>query len=189
MITLTEFNAATPGEAAAILRPCLDVARWVDAVSAARPYADLGALGETASRTAEPFTSSEVEHALSHHPRIGQRATGNNREADLSRGEQAGLEADADVQQRLAAGNKAYEQRFDHVFLIRAAGRSSAEILIELERRMGNADRDEAAETADQLRQIAVLRLQAAVSSDDVAPDGVSPVNAAPVNAAPVNET
>lgn len=179
MITLAEFNAATPREAEAILRPCLAVARWVDGILAARPYADLDALGETASRTAEPFTSSEVEQALSHHPRIGERAAGGNREDDLSRREQAGLDTGADVQQRLATANVAYEQRFDHVFLIRAAGRTSAEILTELERRIGNDDRAEAAETADQLRQIAVLRLQGAV-----APDGDTPVNAATVNEA-----
>lgn len=192
MITLAEFNAATPDEADAIIRPCLDVARWVDGVLAARPYRDLDALGEVASQTADPFTSSEVEQALSHHPRIGERAAGSNREDDLSRGEQAGLDTDADVRQRLALGNVAYEQRFDHVFLIRAAGRTSAEILTELERRMGHDDRAEATETADQLRQIAVLRLRGAVAPDDVSSDDAhpvtAPVTAAPVTAAPVKE-
>ena len=43
----------------------------------------------------------------------------------------------------LAEGNREYEKRFDRVFLIRAAGRSSAEILAELHRRLGNDDETE----------------------------------------------
>ena len=61
--------------------------------------------------------------------------------------------------QKLVAGNQAYEERFGHVFLIRAAGRSGDEILAELERRLGNPPEAERAETADNLRQIALLRL------------------------------
>ena len=63
----------------------------------------------------------------------------------------------------LAAGNVAYEQRFDRVFLIRAAGRSADEILAELERRLENDDAAERDETVRQLREIAVLRLESEV--------------------------
>ncbi len=54
-----------------------------------------------------------------------------------------------DVAARLAAGNRAYEERFDRVFLIRAAGRSGPEILAELDRRLGNDAATERAETVD----------------------------------------
>ena len=57
--------------------------------------------------------------------------------------------SDPDVARRLAEGNRAYEERFDRVFLIRAAGRSAPEILEELERRLGNDDAAERAETVD----------------------------------------
>jgi 2-oxo-4-hydroxy-4-carboxy-5-ureidoimidazoline decarboxylase len=57
-------------------------------------------------------------------------------------------------------GNRAYEGRFGHVFLIRAAGRSGAEILTELERRLGNPPEVEHEEMLDNLRQIALLRLE-----------------------------
>ena len=46
------------------------------------------------------------------------------------------------------------------MFLIRAAGRGSAEILAELERRLGNDDETERAETVTALRDIALLRLE-----------------------------
>ena len=61
-------------------------------------------------------------------------------------------------------GNRAYEERFDRVFLIRAAGRDGDEILAELERRLGNDDATERAETVDQLLQIALLRLEQVLS-------------------------
>ena len=61
---------------------------------------------------------------------------------------------------RLAEGNRAYEERFDRVFLIRAAGRSGPEMLAELERRLGNDDATERTETVTQLREIALLRLE-----------------------------
>ncbi len=67
---------------------------------------------------------------------------------------------DAAVTAALAEGNREYEQRFDRVFLIRAAGRGSAEILAELRRRLGNDDETERAETVAQLREIALLRLK-----------------------------
>ena len=46
------------------------------------------------------------------------------------------------------------------MFLIRAAGRSGDEILAELERRLGNTPEAERDETVDNLRQIALLRLE-----------------------------
>ncbi len=164
MPTLAEFNAAPAAEAAEAIRPCLDVDRWVDEIVRARPFADVDALLAAAERAADPLGPAEVDQALGHHPRIGERAGGASAEAGLSRNEQSGLDTDAEVAGRLAAGNQAYEDRFTHVFLIRAAGRSSAEILTELERRLSNDDATEAVETADQLRQIAVLRLRGAIT-------------------------
>ena len=158
--SLTEFNAADRDEAVALVRPCLDIERWVAAVVDGRPYPDLSALIGIAETAADPFTQEEVTAALEHHPRIGERASGASAEASLSRSEQSGVSADADVQQKLAAGNRAYEERFGHVFLIRAAGRGTSEILAALEDRLSNDAETERSIMADQLRQIALLRLE-----------------------------
>ena len=165
MPSIADFNAASPHEAAQVLRPCLDVERWVAQLVDGRPYADADALVAAAQEAAQPLTRAEVDGALAHHPRIGERAQGSSTEAGLSRGEQAGLDLDADVQTRLAAGNAAYERRFDRVFLIRAAGRTAPEILEQLTRRLEHDDETEAQIVAQQLREIAVLRLQGAVSA------------------------
>lgn len=158
MPELDGFNALPEAEARERLATCLDVPRWVDTVVAGRPYADLGALLAVASAAAE-LDDAELEAALARHPRIGERA-GAGHDATFSGREQSGVDrSDADVAQRLADGNRAYEERFGRVFLIRAAGRDAEEVLAELERRLGHDDATERAETIEQLRQIALLRL------------------------------
>lgn len=163
-MSLQQFNDAPLDEATATVRACLDIPRWVEAVVSGRPYRSADDAVAVAQTAADPFTTDEVDQALAHHPRIGERAEGQSREASLSRSEQAGLGLDDSVQERLAEANRAYEERFDRVFLIRAAGRTAEEILAECRRRLDNEPEQEAREVADQLRQIAVLRLQGALS-------------------------
>lgn len=159
-VGLQAFNVANGPVADGLLRPCLDVDRWVDQVLAGRPYDDLEGLLARAGEAAAPLTSEEVEAALAHHPRIGEMPTTSSTEASLSRSEQAGLDIGGDVQDRLAAGNRAYEHRFGRVFLIRAAGRSSEEILSALHERLDNDPDTEIEVVGQQLLEIALLRLQ-----------------------------
>ena len=140
-----------------VLLGCLSVPRWADDVLAGQPYADRDALIAAADAAARELTDEELDQALSGHPRIGERG------GAQSQREQSGVDPTAgDTAARLAAGNAAYEERFDRVFLIRAAGRDAEEILSQLERRLQNDDETERAETVDNLRQIALLRLEAA---------------------------
>jgi 2-oxo-4-hydroxy-4-carboxy-5-ureidoimidazoline decarboxylase len=141
------------------LLACLAVERWADDVLAEMPYDDAPALLSAADAAARELSDDELAQALAGHPRIGERG------GARSRREQAGVDpAAGDTAARLAAGNAAYEARFGRVFLIRAAGRDAAAILTELERRMGNDDAAERAETVDNLRQIALLRLEEVLS-------------------------
>ncbi|MBD8871013.1 2-oxo-4-hydroxy-4-carboxy-5-ureidoimidazoline decarboxylase [Nocardioides donggukensis] len=159
-MTLAELNALGDDEVRARLARCLAVPRWVEDVASGRPYADRAALLGTADAAARELTDDELDQALAGHPRIGERP-GAGHDAGHSRREQAGVDpAAGDDVARLAAGNRDYEERFDRVFLIRAAGRGSAEILAELRRRLANDDATERAETVDNLREIALLRLE-----------------------------
>jgi 2-oxo-4-hydroxy-4-carboxy-5-ureidoimidazoline decarboxylase len=158
---VAEFNALPDPEATALVSGCLGVPRWVADVLAGRPYADRAALRKQAHDAALHLSDDELDAALSRHPRIGERPTGDDDESRHSRAEQSGV-ADDDAD-RLRAGNAAYEARFGHVVLIRAAGRTSAEILAELERRLGNDASAEREETVTALRDIALLRLEGAV--------------------------
>ena len=154
-----EFNALPDDEALSLVAGCLGVPRWVSDVVDGRPYDDRAALRKRAHDAALHLSGDELDAALSRHPRIGERPAGDDDESRHSRAEQSGVD-DSD---RLRVGNAAYEARFGHVFLIRAAGRDSAEILAELERRLGNDEATERAETVTALRDIALLRLEGLV--------------------------
>ncbi len=162
---LDQFNAASRTKAGDFLRPCLDIQRWIDELADARPYPSLEALLAAGRAAASPFAPAEIDAALAHHPRIGERAQGDSTEARMSQAEQAGLgAADAAVAQALAAGNRAYEEKFGQVFLIRAAGRSRREILAALNTRLTHTPEQEQLIIGQQLREIAVLRLEGLIS-------------------------
>jgi len=160
---LEDFNRAPRDEAVAIVKPALDIPRWIDAIVDARPYADTGEIAAAAATAAAPFTEAELDAALAHHPRIGEKPQGDSAEAALSRREQPGVDAAAAA--ALAEGNRAYEQKFDRVYLVRAAGRSAEEILALLQERLGNTPEQELAVVDQQLREIAALRLTGALES------------------------
>ena len=113
---------------------------------------------------ARGWTDADLDAALAHHPRIGQKPAGSGAEAVASTREQAAMAtASASTTDAMAQANADYETRFGRVFLIRAAGRSAEEMLAEVRRRLGNDDAAEAAEARDQLRQIALLRLRSSL--------------------------
>jgi len=164
VMPLEEFNRLPDDEARARTAACLDVTRWVEALVAGRPYADRVDVLAIASEQAAHLDDDELADALARHPRIGERGLVGQHDSARSAHEQAGVDRDdLDVARRLIEGNKAYETRFDRVFLIRAAGRDGDQILAELRRRLANDDATERAETVEQLRQIALLRLDQVV--------------------------
>ncbi len=157
----------TETELREVLFAALAVPRWVDEVAAGAPYAELADLLAQAARSATPLSQGEIDQALAHHPRIGERPVGEGRSQELSRAEQASADADdAALADAIAEGNRTYEHRFDRVFLIRAAGRTRAEILSELNRRISLDDETEFAIVGEQLREIAILRLDGLLRSD-----------------------
>lgn len=158
---LTRFNALGADAARSALIACCAATRWADALAAARPYPDRTALRARAHAELTALTWTDITEALDAHPRIGDRAEGGDRSASWSRGEQSGAAAtDDDVRAALAEGNRAYERRFGHVFLIRAAGLSGEQLLAALRARLAGDPEDERAEVRRQLGGIAWLRLE-----------------------------
>lgn len=158
---LAELNGLPAAQAEQRLASCCAARSWVARMVAGRPYADPDELLAASDRAMSELGTPDLDEALASHPRIGQRVEGASTEASWSRQEQAGMSgADAEVRAQLETGNREYEQRFDRVFLIRAAGRSPADMLAELRRRLGNDPATEEREVAEQLRQITRLRLE-----------------------------
>jgi 2-oxo-4-hydroxy-4-carboxy-5-ureidoimidazoline decarboxylase len=152
-----DFDDLDEDHARALLLRCLSAPTWADGVLSGRPFETKDKLVAAADRGARELSPADVEAALAGHPRIGERAAAGHNAA-ASAQEQSGVEASD--HERLLAGNQAYEERFGHVFLIRAAGRTGPEVLAELERRLGNPPEVEREEMLDNLRQIALLRLE-----------------------------
>ena len=145
------------------LAASLAVPRWVQDVASLAPFESLDVLLAVAYDAATPLTVDEVEQAIAHHPRIGEKPKGEGTSQTFSRAEQG---ADTDFAEEIAAGNAAYEERFGRVFIIRAAGRSRAEILAELNRRLDLDDSTELTIVGEQLRDIALLRLEKLFGED-----------------------
>ena len=159
------FNVMAQDEARTRLLTCLDVPRWADEVLAGRPYDSLDQIEDRMTASAATLTDEELDAALARHPRIGERADAGLHDAAFSEAEQSSVDReDAEMAERLAEGNRAYEARFDRVFIIRAAGRDGRQILEQLRLRMDNSDELERAETVNQLTQIALLRIREVLS-------------------------
>jgi hydroxyisourate hydrolase len=139
------------------LLTCLRVERWADAL-AGTEFASAELLIEAAMNAATPLSDAEVREALAVHPRIGDQASDGG--AQHARAERAASVGDDPEVRRLADADAAYEARFGRVFVIRTKNRTSADILGELERRLDNDPITEFEETAQQLREIAGLRLR-----------------------------
>jgi 2-oxo-4-hydroxy-4-carboxy-5-ureidoimidazoline decarboxylase len=155
------FNGLPAERAEADLLACCAVASWARGLTALRPYPRRGDLMIAADAALRALTWEQIAQGLAAHPRIGERVSGAGREAAWSRQEQSGA-ADADEATRaaLVQANRDYEDRFGHVFLIFASGRSDVEMLAAARERLGNDDAAEQVVVAGELRKIAMLRLE-----------------------------
>lgn len=169
VLPLDRLNTAPPDELAAVLRACNTSPAWAARLLAGRPFAGVDDAVAAAGKAVLALDTGEIDAALAGHPRIGERPGGAHADgAAFSRQEQSGIRAGTgaggdpggDTAARLAAGNAAYEDRFGHVFLIRAAGRDAGQVLAELERRLGNDPATERTEAAGQLAEITELRMR-----------------------------
>ena len=162
MDAIAAFNALPADRLEADLLACCAVPAWAARIAAGRPYRSKDDLYAAADAAARALTWPDVRKGLAAHPRIGERSPGDSRAAVWSRREQAaaGRSGDDATRAALAEANRAYEQRFGHVFLIFASGRTPDEILTAARARLANDDAAERAVVTDELRRIALLRLE-----------------------------
>jgi 2-oxo-4-hydroxy-4-carboxy-5-ureidoimidazoline decarboxylase len=159
--TLAWFNALAPPDAVRELRACCAAPAWARMVAGGRPYPSGAALVAAADAAVAGLAWPDVAEALAAHPQIGQRPDGAGQDAAWSRREQAGMDdAAAAVRVALAEANRAYEQRFGHVFLIFASGRTPAELLAAARERLRNDEPTEREVVRAELAKIARLRVE-----------------------------
>ena len=156
------FNSLAAAELTTELLAVCASPEWGRALVRQRPFPSREALVGAAGRASGSLGWPEVLRGLAAHPRIGERAPGASQEAGWSRREQsaaAGSQDDA-TRAELVALNQAYEERFGHVFLIFASGRTQAEIVAVARERLGNDEATEREIVAAELGKIALLRLE-----------------------------
>ncbi len=165
MSGLDRFNQAPADQAVRELTACCAATGWSEAVARGRPYPDAESLTATALAVLARLPWEAVAAALAAHPRIGERAEGSGRDAAWSRQEQAGVAgADDRVRAALAEANRAYEERFDRVFLIFATGRTPEEMLAAARERLYHDEATERVVIRRELANITALRLRRMVS-------------------------
>lgn len=154
------LNTLSAHDAEHELLTCCGSGAWAGAVVAARPFPDAAALTAAADSAFAALGWSDLEEALAHHPRIGDRPEGLNRESTWSRTEQSGvIDAARETARDLHEGNVAYEGRFGHVFLVCATGLSAEQLLAALLTRLGNDRTTERGVVRTELAKITHLRL------------------------------
>ncbi|SEL22075.1 2-oxo-4-hydroxy-4-carboxy-5-ureidoimidazoline decarboxylase [Nonomuraea pusilla] len=154
---LAGFNGASRAEAEEALLACCASRAFAAAVADGRPYRDLAELTDAAEAAVRALAWPDVLEALAAHPRIGEPPAGDGREASWSRQEQAGVPDR--LRAALAEANRAYEERFGHVCLVRASGSDGDELLARMRERLGHDEETERATVRRELAGIATLRL------------------------------
>jgi 2-oxo-4-hydroxy-4-carboxy-5-ureidoimidazoline decarboxylase len=129
-----------------------------------RPLPDEVALLAASDETWRSLAETDWLEVFRSHPRIGESQTPKQalqRSVAWSAQEQRNVEgADDSVKLALADGNREYERRFSRIFIVCATGKSPAEILKILQRRMKNDESTELQEASEQQRQIMQIRLK-----------------------------
>lgn len=158
-IGLAAFNALPDDRAEAVLLACCSSRAWAKAVAAGRPYARPSDVLTAADAALAALSEDDVDEALAGHPRIGERpGTGHSA---WSKGEQAGVRTAAErTRAELVEANRAYEERFGHVYLVSASGKSADELLAILRERLGNEPSAEREVVRAELGKINRIRLE-----------------------------
>ena len=161
---LQKLNALPSEQAKAEFLKCCGSQAWANALSAARPFADVEALFHKADSVWWSLSESDWLEAFRAHPKIGEQkaATAQSEQArSWSAREQSGVQdAAAETKAALAKGNQEYEERFGFIFIVCATGKSSEEMLRTLNQRLQNDRGTELRAAAEEQRKITRLRLE-----------------------------
>ena len=159
--TLEHWNDLVPEDATASILPCCGSHAWAAALVAARPVSNLKTLLALSDAIWSALSPQDWQQAFDSHPRLGETHARAATRVSLawSQQEQSHTQSNKAASEALHEANVRYEQRFGRIFLLCADGRSTAEMLAQLERRMQHDQAAEWREAGEQQRQITRLRL------------------------------
>ncbi|MGW4326692.1 2-oxo-4-hydroxy-4-carboxy-5-ureidoimidazoline decarboxylase [Nocardia sp. NPDC004573] len=154
---IAAFDALSDDAAYQAVLGCCSSPGFARSLVAGRPYRRAEAMLDAAEELSVRLPEPELDFALAGHPRIGERP-----HSTASAREQAGVAgADEAVRAALAEGNRVYEERFGHIYLVCASGKSGEELLTLLTARLRNDPETERRVVRTELAKINRIRLRA----------------------------
>jgi 2-oxo-4-hydroxy-4-carboxy-5-ureidoimidazoline decarboxylase len=129
---------------------------WGSTLLDRRPYATIEALFAASDAAMAQLTAADLEEAMAGHPPIGRPKPGD----PASSREQRGMaNASAELRAEMLELNLAYQQRFGHVFLICATGKTAEQMRDAVMERIGNPPEVEREIVRTELGKINRIRL------------------------------
>ncbi|WP_089107145.1 2-oxo-4-hydroxy-4-carboxy-5-ureidoimidazoline decarboxylase [Streptomyces hyaluromycini] len=160
---LARFNELEERAALAALHEACASTAWARRLLAARPYATPEALYTASDAAMAELSTADLAQAMAGHPPIGRPKPGD----PTSAREQSGMAGAGDgLKAEMLELNLAYQERFGHVFLICATGRSGEEMRDAVKERIGNPPEQEREIVRTELGKINRIRLARLVEED-----------------------
>ncbi|MBN0044606.1 2-oxo-4-hydroxy-4-carboxy-5-ureidoimidazoline decarboxylase [Streptomyces actuosus] len=160
---LARFNKLEEPAAFAALHEACASTTWAKKLLAARPYATADALYAAGDAALAELTVQDLQEAMAGHPPIGRPKPGDPTSAREQRG-MAG--ASEELRSQMLELNLAYQEKFGHVFLICATGRTAEQMRDAVEERIGNSPEREREIVRTELGKINRIRLARLVEED-----------------------
>ncbi|MFF8289996.1 2-oxo-4-hydroxy-4-carboxy-5-ureidoimidazoline decarboxylase [Streptomyces sp. NPDC016309] len=163
---LTRFNTSADGDALAALHEVCASSAWGSKLLARRPYATTEALLLASDAAMAELTAEDLAEAMAGHPPIGRPKPGD----PTSSREQSGMAgASEDLKAEMLELNLAYQEKFGHVFLICATGRTGEQMRDAVRTRIGNSPEREREIVRTELGKINRIRLTRLVEEESAA--------------------
>jgi 2-oxo-4-hydroxy-4-carboxy-5-ureidoimidazoline decarboxylase len=160
---LARFNALEEQAASTALHEACASTAWVRRLLAARPYAAVEDLYTASDAVMAELSAEDLAEAMAGHPPIGRPKPGDPTSAREQRG-MAG--ASEDLKAEMLELNLAYQEKFGHVFLICATGRTGEQMRDAVKERIGNSPEQEREIVRTELGKINRIRLARLVEED-----------------------
>ncbi|MFD3620922.1 2-oxo-4-hydroxy-4-carboxy-5-ureidoimidazoline decarboxylase [Streptomyces sp. NPDC058676] len=160
---LARFNALEKHAASAALHEACASMAWAERLLAARPYATAEDLYTASDAAMAELSAQDLAEAMAGHPPIGRPKPGDPTSAREQRG-MAG--ASEELKAQMLELNLAYQEKFGHVFLICATGRTGEQMRDAVEERIGNPPEQEREIVRTELGKINRIRLARIVEED-----------------------
>ncbi|MER8230955.1 2-oxo-4-hydroxy-4-carboxy-5-ureidoimidazoline decarboxylase [Streptomyces sp. NPDC094049] len=161
---LTRFNTSAESEAVAALHEVCSSSAWGSKILAQRPYTTAEALFLSSDAAMAELTGEDLAEAMSGHPPIGRPKAGD----PTSSREQRGMDGSSEeLKAEMRELNLDYQDRFGHVFLICATGRTGEQMRDALRERIGNSPEAERETVRTELGKINRIRLTRLVEEED----------------------